>query len=90
VASVAAGLVVEYLAGFLPAIVNQFTVSLRLRSLLVSWMGWRDKLPVEMDLLVDSRPTWMQVAAVGLLAAALLVSAVVILERRQFPPAEES
>jgi hypothetical protein len=53
-------------------------------------MGWRDKLPVEMDLLVDSRPTWMQVAAVGLLAAALLVSAVVILERRQFPPAEES
>jgi hypothetical protein len=90
VASVAAGLVVEYLAGFLPAIVNQFTVSLRLRSLLVSWMGWLDKLPVEMDLLVDSRPTWMQVAAVGLLAAALLVSAVVILERRQFPPAEES
>lgn len=90
VASVAAALVVEYLAGFLPAIVNQFTVSLRLRSLLVSWMGWREKLPVEMDLLVDSRPAGVQVAAVLLLAAALLVAAVVILERRQFPPAEES
>jgi hypothetical protein len=89
VASVAAALVVEYLAGFLPAIINQFTVSLRLRSLLVSWMGWRDKLPVELELLIDSRPAWVQVAFLGLLAAALLGAAAVILERRQFPPAEE-
>jgi len=90
VASVAAALVVEYLAGFLPAIINQFTVSIRLRSLLVSWMGWREKLPVEAQLIVDSRPAWLQVVAVCLLAGGLLVAAVAILERRQFPPAEES
>ena len=38
VASVGAAIIVEYLAGFLPAVVNQLTVSLRLRSLLVEWM----------------------------------------------------
>lgn len=90
VASVGVAVVVEYLAGFLPAVVNQLTVSLRLRSLLVSWMAWRQKLPAELRLIVDDRPPWMQVTALVLLAATLLVIAVLILERRQFPPAAES
>jgi len=89
VASVAVGLVVEYLAGFIPAVVNQATVSLRLRSLLVAWMGWRQRLPVEMQLLVDPQPAWVQVAAIGILAAVLLAVAAKILEYRQFPPSEE-
>ena len=89
VASVAAALVVEYLAGFLPAVVNQATVSLRLRSLLVEWMGWRQRLPVEMQLLVDTQPAWLQVAAVAVLVGVLLTTAVVILEFRQFPPSDE-
>jgi len=90
VASVVAALLIEYLAGFLPAVVNQLTVSLRLRSLLVRWMGWERALPPELQLLVDSQPAWVQIAAVGGLAATLLVAAVVILDRRQFPPAEEA
>lgn len=89
VASVAVGLVVEYLAGFIPAVVNQATVSLRLRSLLVAWMGWRQRLPVEMQLLVDPQPAWVQVAAIGILAAVLLTAAAKILDYRQFPPSEE-
>ena len=89
VASVAVALVVEYLAGFIPAVVNQATVSLRLRSLLVAWMGWRQKLPVEMQLLIDPQPAWIQIGAVGILAAVLLTAAVTILEYRQFPPSEE-
>jgi ABC-type transport system involved in multi-copper enzyme maturation permease subunit len=89
VASVGVAIVVEYLAGVLPAVVNQATVSLRLRTLLVEWMGWRRKLPVEIQLLVDMQPAWVQVAAVFLLAAVLLTVALVILERRQFPPSEE-
>lgn len=90
VASVTGAVVIEYLAGFIPAVVNQFTVSLRLRSLLVAWMGWGRTLPVEARLFVDTRPPWVQVAAVVTLAVVLLAAALVILERRQFPPAEES
>jgi hypothetical protein len=89
VASVAAALVVEYLAGFLPAVVNQATVSLRLRSLLVAWMQWRQRLPAEMQLLVDPQPPWVQIAAVAALATVLLAAAAVILEFRQFPPSDE-
>jgi hypothetical protein len=90
VASVGVAVVVEYLAGFLPAVVNQLTVSLRLRSLLVAWMDWRHKLPAEFRLIVDDRPPWMQMATLLLLAATLMVVALVILERRQFPPSAES
>ena len=90
VASVAVALVVEYLAGFLPAVVNQLTVSLRLRSLLVRWMGWERALPTELALLVDTQPAWVQIMAVFALATVMLVAAGVILARRQFPPAEGS
>jgi hypothetical protein len=86
---VAVGLLVEYLAGFIPAVINQATVSLRLRSLLVAWMGWQQRLPVEMQLLIDPQPVWVQIAAVVILAAVLLLAAVKILDYRQFPPSEE-
>ena len=89
VASVAVALVVEHLAGFIPAVVNQATVSLRLRSLLVEWMGWRQKLPVEMQLLIDPQPASVQIAAVICLAAVLLGAAAKILDFRQFPPSVE-
>jgi hypothetical protein len=89
VASVGVALVVEYLAGVIPAIVNQATVSLRLRSLLVAWMGWERKLPTEVQLLVDTQPAWVHLLAVGVLVAVLLTVAVAILERRQFPPSDE-
>jgi len=89
VASVGAAIVVEFLAGTIPAVVNQATVSLRLRSLLVDWMQWKRKLPIEMQLFVDPRPAWVHVLAVAVLVAVLLGAAVFILERRQFPPSDE-
>jgi hypothetical protein len=90
VASVAVAFVVEYMAGFIPAVINQVTVSLRLRSLLVRWMGWQRNLPPELDLLIDTQPPWVHVMSVIALAAVMLFAASVILARRQFPPAEES
>jgi Na+-translocating ferredoxin:NAD+ oxidoreductase RnfE subunit len=92
VAGVGVALVVEYLAGFIPAVVNQLTVALRLRTLLVKWMGWRRQLHSmpEMQLLIDLNPPWMQVAAVFGLAMVFLALALLILEWRQFPPSEES
>jgi len=89
VASVGAAIVVEFLAGFIPAVVNQATVSLRLRSLLVAWMGWRQKLPIEAQMFVDPQPAWVHIVAVGVLATVFLAAAAAILEFRQFPPSEE-
>jgi len=89
VASVGVALVVEYLAGVIPAVVNQATVSLRLRSLLVEWMGWEQKLPTEVQLLIDPQPPWVQLLAVAILVVVLLTVAVAILDRRQFPPSDE-
>lgn len=89
VASVGLALVVEVLAGVIPAVVNQATVSLRLRSLLVDWMHWKQKLPTEVQLFIDPQPAWVHVLAVTAVVAILLTAAVLILERRQFPPSEE-
>jgi len=89
VASVGVAVVVEYLAGFLPAVVNQATVSLRLRSLLVHWMDWRQRIPAQLRLIVDPQPVWVQCAAVVVLATVLLTLAIIILDLRQFPPSEE-
>jgi hypothetical protein len=89
IASVGVAFIVEYLAGFLPAVVNQLTVSLRLRSLLVEWMNWRRELPIEMTLFVDDYPASVQIAAVIILVGGLLAAANFILGRRQFPPSVE-
>lgn len=90
VASVGVALVVEYLAGVIPAVVNQFTVSLRLRTLLVAWTGLRRELPTEFQLLVDVNRPWYQIAAVLGLTVVFLAIAWAILEWRQFPPSDES
>lgn len=89
VASVGAAIMVEFLAGTIPAVVNQATVSLRLRSLLVDGMQWKRKLPIEMQLFVDPQPAWVHVLAVAALTAVLLAAAAFILDRRQFPPSDE-
>ena len=90
IASVGVALVVEYFAGLLPAVVNQVTVSLRLRSLLVEWMEWRNDLPIEMTLFVDAYSAPVQILAVCILVFILLTTATFILNRRQFPPSVEN
>lgn len=90
IASVGVALVVEYFAGLLPAVVNQVTVSLRLRSLLVEWMEWRNDLPIEMTLFVDDYSAPVQILAVCILVFILLTTATFILNRRQFPPSVEN
>ncbi len=90
IASVGVALVVEYFAGLLPAVVNQVTVGLRLRSLLVEWMEWRRELPIEMTLFVDDYSAPVQIIAVCILVFVLLATAGFILNHRQFPPSVEN
>jgi len=90
IASVGVALIVEYFAGLLPAVVNQITVSLRLRSLLVECMEWRQEMPIEMTLFVDDYSAPVQVIAVCILVFVLLATAIFILNHRQFPPSVEN
>ena len=90
IASVGVALLVEYFAGSLPAVVNQVTVSLRLRSLLVEWMKWQKDLPIEMTLFIDDYSAPVQIVAVCILVFILLATATFILNRRQFPPSVEN
>ena len=90
IASVGVALIVEYFAGLLPAVVNQITVSLRLRCLLVEWMEWRRELPIEMTLFVDDYSAPVQIIAVCILVFVLLATAGFILNHRQFPPSVEN
>ena len=90
IASVGVALLVEYFAGLLPAVVNQVTVSLRLRTLLVEWMDWQKDLPIEMTLFVDDYSAPVQIVAVCILIFTLLTTARFILNRRQFPPSVEN
>jgi hypothetical protein len=52
-------------------------------------MAWKRKLPTEMQLFIDPQPAWLHVLAVAVLTVVLLAVAVLILERRQFPPSDE-
>lgn len=90
VASVGVAVLVEVLAGLIPAVVNQFTVSLRLRTLLVAWMGWQREMPAELHMIIDPYRPWWQVTSVLGLTVLYLAVACAILEWRQFPPSEES
>lgn len=90
VATVGVAVLVEVLAGLIPAVVNQFTVSLRLRTLLVAWMGWQREMPAELHMIIDPYRPWWQVASVVGLTVLFLAVACAILEWRQFPPSEET
>ena len=88
--SVVYTLIFEFLAGFLPAIVNQFTVALRLRSLLVQGMGWKTSMLRELKLFFDPEPAWIQIGAILTITIVSLTAAVIVLELRQFGTPDET
>ena len=90
VLSVVYTLIFEFLAGFLPAIVNQFTVALRLRSLLVQGMGWKTSMLRELKLFFDPEPAWIQIGAILTITIVSLTAAVIVLELRQFGTPDET
>jgi ABC-type transport system involved in multi-copper enzyme maturation permease subunit len=81
-------LVFEYLVGLIPAVVNRLTVQFHLRCLLLEWMQWKS-IPSGLSVFFDDSPAWQHVLALVAYVAIVIPSAVFILERRQFPSAEE-
>lgn len=87
--AVAYTLVFEFLVGLIPALINQFTVQLRLRSLLVHWMDWSQRLPAGSQLLFDDSSTTQHLTLLAIHIFAALTIAVFVLEHRQFATSEE-
>ncbi|MBW3543255.1 MAG: hypothetical protein KY476_23620 [Planctomycetes bacterium] len=76
-------IVVEFVLGIIPAMINQFTVQHHLRSIGVRWLGWDEELPLQARAMyLGEAPAILHV--IVLLAAAgflLAVSAIVLRER---------
>jgi ABC-type transport system involved in multi-copper enzyme maturation permease subunit len=88
VVAVAYTILIEVLMTFVPAVVNQFTVNYRLRSLLVKAMPDLD-LPLEAMRFLDAGPAWEQVAVLAAYALALLAAGVFVLRGRELARGDE-
>jgi ABC-type transport system involved in multi-copper enzyme maturation permease subunit len=91
-------LVVEFLVGSIPAVVNELTVQFRLRALLVKWMGWEDSLLSSNEfedlerffrLAFGSAPGWQQVIVLLIGSAALLGASAILLRERELAASDE-
>jgi ABC-type transport system involved in multi-copper enzyme maturation permease subunit len=87
--SVVYTLIFEFLVGLIPALINQFTIQLRLRSLLVLWMDWSRKLPDNSRLLFDESPTTQHLTLLAIHIFAALAIAIFVLEHRQFVASDD-
>jgi ABC-type transport system involved in multi-copper enzyme maturation permease subunit len=93
VAAVAYTLVIELLVGFVPAVVNQFTIQFRLRCLLIKWMRWDEALAERRDdlrLFFDLAPAWQHTSILLGFTLAALGAATYLLHRREYATADEA
>ena len=79
-------LLLEGLVSWVPATVNKFTVSYRLRSLLASWMDLDRVTSLEnMNMFFGTEPAWQHVLALFVYAGVFLLVAVYVVLRREYP-----
>ena len=93
VVAVAYTLVLEVFVGWIPAMINQFTVQFRLRSLLVDWMGMRHgeigRAFMKQNLL-SAAPTWHHIAILFCGIVFVLGTALAVLHFKEFSSASET
>ena len=80
-------LLFEVVVGLIPAVVNQFTIQFRLRSLFIDWAGMalvgRAGRGLQNEL-YSQAPPWQHVVILSFFTVGLLTLAVVILRQREF------
>lgn len=82
-------LVVEYVIGFVPAIINQLTFQFRLRAIFVQWMGW-DDIPTGISAVtVSDQHALVHFFWILVMMGAMIATALFILDRRQFVAADD-
>ncbi len=83
-------LVVEYVVGFIPAIINQLTFQFRLRAMFVQWMGW-DDIPQGLSALtVSDQHSIVHFLSMIVMMGVIIATAFFILDRRQFVASDDS
>lgn len=91
VVTVAYALILEFIVGWIPAMINQFTVQLRLRTLLADWIEWESGVPRGMrDALTDSGPPVQQIGILLVASACLMAAAVWILRQKTLVTASDA
>ena len=83
VTAVAYALILEFAAGWVPAVVNQLTVRLRLQSLLFAWADWSSPPPPEALNIFTTPGPAMQHVVILLVASVVLMAASVWLLRQK-------
>ncbi|MCC9602984.1 hypothetical protein LOC67_20750 [Stieleria sp. JC731] len=89
VAAVIYTMVVEVVASFIPAVVNEFTINYRLRGLLTNWMDWKDAQNNAGNIF-GSEPSSTHIMILGVMVAIFLVAAVYRVEKTEFPTGQAS
>ncbi len=91
VIAVAYTLIFEFLVSFVPAVINQFTVQLRLRNLFVRFMGWRESLGEELgETFLGHQPAWLHVLILCGFTVTLLAIAMQVIQRKEYATADEA
>ncbi len=89
VAAVAYTFLVEVALTMVPAVVNQLTIDLRLRSILARDLGFSEPLPGAAREFLAAGPAWEQAAILGFYALGALAASVILIRRRQLVVAQD-
>jgi ABC-type transport system involved in multi-copper enzyme maturation permease subunit len=87
--AVAYTVIFDYIVGFIPAVINQLAVQFHLRCLFVRWMNFEELEGTSFTLFFDDAPAWQHLMALSVFVVLVLPAAIFVLERRQFPSADE-
>ncbi|GIW96207.1 MAG: hypothetical protein KatS3mg110_4248 [Pirellulaceae bacterium] len=80
--------VFDYLVGWIPALINKFTVQFHVRCLLMRWLDL-ERWIGRVRWVFDDRPAWEHLTALVVFTAVFLVVAWQWIDRRQFTSSQE-
>ncbi|WP_436716022.1 hypothetical protein U8335_28195 [Roseiconus lacunae] len=84
VAAVVYMMAVEFVASFIPALVNKLTINYRLRGLLADWMQWEEARS-RAENIFGNEPASTHLLMLTVMTAVLLLAAIWRVERTEFP-----
>jgi ABC-type transport system involved in multi-copper enzyme maturation permease subunit len=82
-------IVIEFVIGFIPAVINQFTFQFRLRAVLVDWMGWAEVPGMFSAFTATELHFAVHLLLMFVMMAVLTKIAFVVLDRRQFVASDD-
>ncbi len=91
VVAVVYSLLLEGLISWIPATVNQLTVSYRLRALLIGWLTPdMSQLPEDALLVFGTEPIWFNIACLFIFTAVCMFIALLTIHQREYPVQAEA